>query len=58
MTPYSWRIWLTDIETASELTSESRTRLAQAKSRGLVRTLILEALTLQNTGRKLRTLST
>ena len=26
---------------------ESRTKLAQAKSRGLVRTLILEALTLQ-----------
>ena len=48
--------WLTDIETASELTGESRTKLAQAKSRGLVRTLILEALTLQKTGRKLRTL--
>ena len=26
--------WLTDIETASELTNESRTKLAQAKSRG------------------------
>ena len=39
--------WLTDIETASESTGESRTKLAQAKSRGLVRTLILEALTLQ-----------
>ena len=38
--------WLTDIETASELTGESRTKLAQAKSRGLVRTLISEALTL------------
>ena len=38
--------WLTDIETASELTGESRTTLAQAKSRGLVRTLISEALTL------------
>ena len=34
--------WLTDIETASELTGESRTKLAQAKSRGLVRTLISE----------------
>ena len=33
--------WLTDIETASELTGESRTKLAQAKSRGLVRTLTL-----------------
>ena len=41
--------WLTDIETASELTSESRTKLVQAKSRGLVRTLISEALTLNKT---------
>ena len=41
--------WFTDIETASELTGESRTKLAQAKSRGLVKTLILEALTLQKT---------
>ena len=32
--------WLSDIETASELTGERRTKLAQAKSRGLVRTLI------------------
>ena len=40
--------WLMDIETASELTGESRTKLAQAKSRGLVRTLISEALTAQN----------
>ena len=39
--------WLTDIETASELTGECRTKLAQAKSRGLVRTLISEALTAQ-----------
>ena len=39
--------WLMDIETASELTGESRTKLAQAKSRGLVRTLISEALTAQ-----------
>ena len=41
--------WFTDIETASELTGESRTKLAQAKSRGLVRMLIVEALTLQKT---------
>ena len=41
--------WLTDIETASELTGESRTKLAQAKSRGLVRTLISEVLTAQKT---------
>ena len=39
--------WLVDIETASELTGESRTKLAQAKSKGLVRTLISEALTAQ-----------
>ena len=39
--------WLTDIETASELTGKSRTKLAQAKSRGLVGTLISEALTAQ-----------
>ena len=39
--------WLTDIETASELTGESRTKLVQAKSRGLVRTLISKALTAQ-----------
>ena len=32
--------WLTNIETASELTGEGRTKLAQAKSKGLVRTLI------------------
>ena len=36
--------WITNIETASKLTNESRTKLAQAKSRGLVRTLISEAL--------------
>ena len=41
--------WLTDIETASELTDEKRTKLAQAKSRGLVRTLISEALVCQST---------
>ena len=41
--------WLIDIETASELTDESRTKIAQAKSKGLVRTLISEALTAQKT---------
>ena len=41
--------WLTDIETASELMGESRTKLVQVKSRGLVRTLISEALTLHKT---------
>ena len=39
--------WLTDIETASELTGKSRTKLAQAKSRGLMRTLITKALIAQ-----------
>ena len=39
--------WLMDIETASELTGESRTKIAQAKLKGLVRTLISEALTAQ-----------
>ena len=39
--------WLTDIETATKLTNKSRTKLAQAKSRGLVRTLISEALIAQ-----------
>ena len=46
--------WLTDIETASELKGESRTQLAQAKSRGLVRMLILEALTLQKTWEEIK----
>ena len=43
--------WLTDIETASELTSKSRTKLAQVKSRGLVRSLITKALLAQELGR-------
>ena len=46
--------WLTDNETASELTGESRTKLAQAKSRGLVRTLISEALTSQKTWEEIK----
>ena len=46
--------WLTDIETTSELMGESRTKLAQAKSRGLVRTLISEALTLHKTWEELK----
>ena len=41
--------WLTDIETASELTGKSRTKLAQAKSRELVSSLISETLTLNKT---------
>ena len=41
--------WLTDIETTSDLTGKSRTKLAKAKSKGLSRTLISEALTLNKT---------
>ena len=41
--------WLTDIARASELMGESRTKLEQATSRGLVRTSISEALTLHKT---------
>ena len=37
--------WLVDIETTANLTDESRTKLAQAKSKGLTCTLITEALT-------------
>ena len=37
--------WLVDIETAGNLTDESRTKLAQAKSKGLTHTLKTEALT-------------
>ena len=46
--------WLTNIEMASELTGESRTKLAQAKSRGLVRTLISEALNSQKTWEEIK----
>ena len=46
--------WLTDIESAAELTNESRAKLAQAKSCGLVRTLILEALTAQKSWDKIK----
>ena len=37
--------WLVDIETTADLTDESRTKLAQAKSKGLTCTLITETLT-------------
>ena len=46
--------WLTDIETVSELTGESRTKLVQAKLRGLLRTLISEALTSQKTWEEIK----
>ena len=38
--------WLIDIETAADLTRESRTKLAEAKSKGLLCTLISEVLSL------------
>ena len=46
--------WLIDIETASELMGESRTKLAWAKSMGLVKMLISEALTLQKTWKEIK----
>ena len=46
--------WLMDIGTASELTGESRTNLAQAKSKGLVRTLISEVLTAQKNWKEIK----
>ena len=36
--------WLTDIETAADLTNESGGKLAKAKSRGLTHTLVMEAI--------------
>ena len=46
--------WLTDIETSSELKDDRRTKIAQAKSKGLVRTLILEASTAQKTWEEIK----
>ena len=46
--------WLMDIETTSDLTGESRTKLAQAKSKGLVRTLISEALSSNKTWEEIK----
>ena len=37
--------WLVDIETLADLTAENKTKLAQAKSKGLTHTLITEAAT-------------
>ena len=41
--------WFIDIETTSNLTGKSRTKLAQAKSKGLICTLISEALSSNKT---------
>ena len=46
--------WLMDIETASELTGEGRTKLAKVKSRGLVRTLITKALIAQKSWEEIK----
>ena len=46
--------WLMDIETTLELTGKSRTKLAQVKSRGLVRMLISEALTAQKSWEEIK----
>ena len=43
-----------DIETALDLTGKSRTKLAQAKSKGLIRTLISEALTSNKTWEEIK----
>ena len=46
--------WLVDIKTASDLTGESRTKLAQAKLKGLIHTLISEVLTANKTWDKIK----
>ena len=46
--------WLTDIEATSDLTGKSRTKLAQAKSKGLIRMLISEALTSNKTWEEIK----
>ena len=46
--------WLTDIETTSDLTGKSRIKLAQKKSKGLIRTLISEALTSNKTWQEIK----
>ena len=46
--------WLRDIETAANLTDESSTKLAQAKSKGLTNTLIMEAITLRKNCKEIK----
>ena len=41
--------WFIDIESAADLTGKSRAKLAQAKSKGLICTLIPEALSSNKT---------
>ena len=47
---------LIDVETTTDLTSESRTKLAQAKPKGLTNTLISEALNLDKSWEKIKDL--
>ena len=46
---FTIRDWLVDIKSASDITGKNRTKLAQAKSKGLIRTLISEVLTANKT---------
>ena len=48
--------WLIDVETATDLTSKSRTKLAQAKSKGLTHSLIMEALNLDKSWEEIKDL--
>ena len=48
--------WLIDIETTANLTDESRSKLAQAKSKGLIFTLIMEAITLGKNWKEIKDL--
>ena len=48
--------WLTDIEMAADLTSESRSKLVKAKSRGLTCTLVTEAITSNKSGDEIKDL--
>ena len=48
--------WFIDIETASDLKGKSRTMLAQAKSKGLIPTLMSEALSSNKTWDEIRLL--
>ena len=48
--------WLVDTETAANLTDKSRTKLAQAKSKGLTPTLITEAISLGKNWEEIRDL--
>ena len=48
--------WLINVETAANLTSESRTKLAKAKSKGLTHSLIKEALNLDKSWEEIKDL--